>query len=97
MNEDSVKSKRKAKTEDGPEKKQKLEPAASTTFEVQPEVEVILRVVLKIEVADHDIRTSKGKHYGAPCKTTSAELRRVRISLTNCSVQHNIMTSISVW
>lgn len=43
MSEDGVKAKRKAKSEDGPEKKQKLESVAQTTFEVQPEIEVMLR------------------------------------------------------
>lgn len=40
MSEEASKHKRKAKTEDGPDKKVKLE-ATSSTFEVQPEVEVI--------------------------------------------------------
>ena len=36
---EEIKAKRKAKSEDGPEKKQKLD-GSVTTFEVQPEVEV---------------------------------------------------------
>lgn len=78
MSEDVSRLKRKPKTEEGPDKKQKLEASGQTTFEVQPEVEVVLLLFCVFFLVLTFSRTSSGKHYGARCKTTSAGLPKVK-------------------
>jgi len=82
MSEEASKHKRKAKSEDGPDKKVKLEPSSSN-FEVQPEVEVIA-ISSRQAAYLTSRRISSAKPYGDLCKITSGELLKVRSSLRSC-------------
>lgn len=79
MSEESGKHKRKAKAEDGPDKKVKLE-STSNTFEVQPEVEVKdMSICIAARLTFN--RIFNARRFGGLFKTISVELRKVRTNL----------------